>query len=198
MIEFNPSDHTYTYDGTPVPSVTSLIKLMSDDPYSKIPKRNLMKAARYGDTVHELIENYSLGHDVGDVDKYPGFEGIALRRYKKLQEQNEIVITSCEEKLVYIEDGLPLYCGMYDMFGTVKGAVSLIDIKTTAEVHYDLLGYQLPMYKAAIEQMTNAKIERTYCLWLPKKGLGKLIEIEQPVFEDLAPKIHKAYEKFYV
>lgn len=192
---FNPESHTYTYGETPVPSVTTLIKLMSADPYSNIPKRILEKAARYGDKVHSIIENYSMGNVVGDVS---GYEGIALRRYKALEDEHDIVITSVEQKILYFENGLPLYAGMYDMLGVIKGKTSLIDIKTTAQLHTDLLKMQLPMYKAALEQMNNAlHIDKLYCLWLPKKDLGRLIEIEEPSFEEMLPNIRNAYTKHF-
>lgn len=192
---FNPESHTYTYGETPVPSVTTLIKLMTNNPYSSIPKRILDKAARYGDKVHSIIENYSMGNVVGDVD---GYEGIALRRYQKLEDENDIVITSVEQKIVYFENDLPLYAGMYDMLGVIKGKTSLIDIKTTAQLHTDLLKMQLPMYKAALEQMNNTlHIDKLYCLWLPKKDLGRLIEIEEPSFDGLLPNIRNAYTKHF-
>lgn len=192
---FNPEDHTYTYGESSVPSVTNLIKLMTDNPYAKVPKRILDKAARYGDKVHSIIENYSLGNEVGDVG---GYEGIALRRYQTLEKQNDIIITSCEQKILYLEDDMPLYAGMYDMLGSIKGKISLIDIKTTAELHTNLLKMQLPMYKAALEQMNNQlHIDKLYCLWLPKKNLGRLIEIECSPFDGMLPNIRSAYTKFF-
>ena len=196
-IIFNPKDHTYTYGETPVPSVTTLIRYMSDDPYKGIPKKNLENAAKYGDKVHELIERYALGKYEGTPEETQGYEGIALRRFYNLAEKHDIIITSCEERLVYLDSGLPLYCGMYDMLGTVEEKLSLIDIKTTAEVHYPQLELQLAMYKAAIEQMFNNAIEETYCLWLPKKKLGKLIKIDIPKFDSVLDRARAAYAKSF-
>ena len=196
-IIFNPKDHTYTYGETPTPSVTTLIKLMAADPYAGIPKRTLDRASKYGNKVHELIEDYALGKYEGEPEDAEGYEGIALRRFYDLAKENDIVITSCEQRLVYLDSGLPLYCGTYDMFGTIGGKTSLIDIKTTAEVHHTQLGLQLAMYKGAFEQMYNNAVEDTYCLWLPKKKLGKLIKIEIPKFEAVLEKARTAYEKSF-
>ena len=196
-IIFNPKDHTYTYGEMPVPSVTTLIRAMADDPYKDVPKRNLDRAAKYGNRVHALIEDYALGKYEGKPEDAEGYEGIALRRFDSLAKENDIIITSCEEKLVYIDSGLPLYCGMYDMLGTVGNKFSLIDIKTTAEVHMTQLGLQLGMYKPSIEQMFNNVVEETYCLWLPRKKLGRLIKIETPDIETVLPKARKAYEKCF-
>lgn len=170
---------------------------MAEDPYKGVPKSNLERASKYGNKVHELIEDYALGKYEGQPEDAEGYEGIALRRFHDLANENDIVITSCEQRLVYIDSGLPLYCGMYDMFGTIGGRASLIDIKTTAEIHHDQLKLQLAMYKAAIEQMFNNEVEETYCLWLPKKKLGRLVKIEIPTFDSVLEKARIAYAKSY-
>jgi hypothetical protein len=194
-IKFCAEDHTYTYGDIPVPSVTTLIRLMADDPYEGVPKRNLQKAANYGDKIHSLVENYAMGIGL-DPEKAEGFGGIALRRYAKLEKEYDIVITSCEQPVVYLDNENPLYCGMYDMLGVVGGKPTLIDIKTTAEVHIPQLEMQLSMYKAALEQMNNMEIQKTYCLWLPKKKLGQFIEIEIPKdFDPILEKARRAYEE---
>ena len=193
-IIFNPDDHSYTYGGVDVPSVTTLVRYMADDIYKGVPKAILKKKADYGNKIHSLIENYAMGASL-DPDKVEGFGGISLRRYVKLVQEHDIVITSCEEQVVYLDDGLPLYCGTYDMLGTVEGKPSLIDIKTTDKVHIPQLQLQLPMYKAALEQMFNMEIQKTYCLWLPKKHLGKLIHIEEQDFEPILEKARRAYAK---
>ena len=54
------------------------------------------------------------------------------------------------------------------------------------------------MYKAALEQMNNAlHIDKLYCLWLPKRDVGRLIEIECDPFDGLLPNIRTAYTKFF-
>ncbi len=60
------------------------------------------------------------------------------------------------------------------MIGTVDGKHAIIDIKTTYQYHPLYLSYQLTLYKMAYEQMTGEKIEKAYCVWLPKKDLGQL------------------------
>ena len=190
---FNPSSHEYTWGETNVPSVTTLIKILAPNPYSKVPKKILQKAADYGNRVHEAVENHALGKLQDEVD---GFAGIALRRYETLEKEHDIVITSCEQRMLYFDDDKPLYAGTYDMLGVVKGKTSLIDIKTTAEYHTDMLKYQLCMYKAALEQMNHFTIDKTYCLWLPKKGLGKLLEVEVPDINVILPLIRTASGHF--
>lgn len=193
-LEFDSKKHTYAYDGTPVPSVTSLIRLMCSDPYGTIPKGTLQRAAAYGTKVHDIIERTAMGENLGKVE---GFEGIAHRRFIELQSEWDIRTSSCEQKVVYVEDGLPLYAGTYDMLGSVKGIPAVIDIKTTAEVHKDMLTVQLSLYKYAIEQAIETEIQKGYVLWLPKKDLGMLMEIELARKESLLPKVETAYEKYF-
>lgn len=190
---FNPSSHEYTWGETNVPSVTTLIKILAPNPYSNVPKKILQKAADYGNRVHEAVENRALGKVQDEVE---GFAGIALRRYETLEKENDMVITSCEQRMLYFDDNKPLYAGTYDMLGVVKGKTSLIDIKTTAEYHTDMLKYQLCMYKAALEQMNHFTIDKCYCLWLPKKKLGKLLEVEVPDINVILPLIRTASGHF--
>lgn len=190
---FNPSSHEYTWGETNVPSVTTLIKILAPNPYSNVPKKILQKAADYGNRVHEAVENRALGKVQDEVE---GFAGIALRRYETLEKENDMVITSCEQRMLYFDDEKPLYAGTYDMLGVVKGKTSLIDIKTTAEYHTDMLKYQLCMYKAALEQMNHFTIDKCYCLWLPKKKLGKLLEVEVPDINVILPLIRTASGHF--
>jgi hypothetical protein len=98
---------------------------------------------------------------------------------------------------VYISNGLPLYAGTYDMLGSVKGIPSVIDIKTTAEIHKDMLGVQLSLYKFAIEQAIKTEIQKGYVLWLPKKDLGMLMEIDLIKPDVLLPKVESAYERYF-
>lgn len=178
MIEFIPDYHVYLVDGVITPSVTQIIRGLMGDMYSNIPQYILNAKADYGNTVHDLIECYSLGKNVDGRYNTHSYESIALKRFKTLQEENSINIHACEQPMVYYHEGNPLYCGTYDMIGTVDGKHAIIDIKTTYQYHPLYLSYQLTLYKMAYEQMTGEKIEKAYCVWLPKKDLGQLYEVE--------------------
>ena len=67
------------------------------------------------------------------------------------------------------------------MIAIVNDEECLIDIKTTAELDKEYLSWQLSMYELAI----GKKFKKLYCLWLPKGGLGKLIEIERIEKEEI-------------
>lgn len=195
-IEFNERDHSYKVDGVETPSVTTLQKYMHADTYAGVPKRILERKAEYGDRVHSLIENASKNVFPSDLDKH-SYEALSLKRYEFLRDQYKIETTSCEQCIAYDHSGLWLFAGKYDMLGSVNGKTALIDIKTTEKLHTDLLREQLTMYKMAIEQMTGAKVEQVFCLWLPKKAYGNFIEI--PVLDEssLIPRLLDAYRSFF-
>lgn len=178
MIEFVPDYHVYLVDGMITPSATQIIHVIMGDMYVDVPQSILDAKAEYGNNVHELIEDYALGKDINGRYNPHSYENIALKRFKTLETENNITIQSCEEKMVYYHEGNPLFCGTYDMVGTVEGKHAIIDIKTTYKYSPLYLSYQLTLYKMAYEQMTGKKIEKVYCAWLPKKDLGQLYEVE--------------------
>ncbi len=60
------------------------------------------------------------------------------------------------------------------MLAKVNGKRSLIDIKTTYNVDKEYLSWQLGLYNYALGE----KAEKFYCIWLPKRKSGELIEIK--------------------
>lgn len=198
VISFRESDHTYTVNGILTPSVTTLIKEMHPDVYTGIPKRVLERKAHYGDRVHELVERAAEGNLPKEVSE-KSYEGIALRRFIQLQVENDIHVASSEQLVCYIDKDDPLYAGKYDLLGTVHGKTAIIDIKTTAQYHADLLPIQLSMYVWAIEQMEKGlDIEEAYCLWLPKKGLGRMIPVNLLNKEKYLDHVRKAHGQYLV
>ena len=179
-IEFFEDTHEYLVNGIVTPSTTQLMHHMPEfmGMYDKVPKRVLMRKAAYGDRVHELIE--ALGENPNAQVEFDlkSFEGIAVRRFLSLALQHEIQVKSSEQLIAYIDDGMPLVAGKYDMLGEAEGKPALIDIKTTAKYDPQYLSIQLSAYKVCLEQMTQSEIPSLYCLWLPKKSLGRLIEVD--------------------
>ena len=96
MIEFIPDYHVYLVDGIITPSATQIIRGLMGDMYSNIPQYILNAKADYGNTVHDLIERYSLGENVDGRYNAHSYESIALKRFKTLQEENSIDIQACE------------------------------------------------------------------------------------------------------
>ena len=74
-----------------------------------------------------------------------------------------------QEKIVFNEH----VAGRFDMLTKIKNEISLCDIKTTATLDKEYLSWQLSIYN----YLGNIEAEKLYAIWLPKKELGKLIEI---------------------
>ena len=104
---------------------------------------------------------------------------MSFMAYKSYEKKHTVKTIFSEERLVYFEDSAPLYVGTLDQVAVVDGLITLVDFKTTAELHTNALRIQLTAYKLAIEQMYPAlKIEKLACLWLPKGKRSELVSIE--------------------
>jgi hypothetical protein len=179
QIEFHEDTHTYLVDGMITPSVTHYIsEIWMPNKYANVSRKTLNHAAGYGTKVHRLIEYWNDHHETPEDYEKKSYEGIALRRYKQLEEKYQIISEKQEVPVCYIEEGIPLFAGTFDFLGTVGGVHTLADYKTTAAYDGDYLGYQETLYKLAIEQTLGiTDIKKTVCIWLPKRDLGNVIDV---------------------
>lgn len=168
-VKFYEEAHLYLLDDWLVlPSVTQLLEKVFPDKYKGIPKWILDRKAKYGSHVHSTIEKLEKKEEYQIESVYVK---ASIGQYLEIKEKYNIKVLSQEEVVCY----KGIYAGKYDMIALVNDEESLIDIKTTAELDKKYLSWQLSMYELAI----GKKFKKLYCLWLPKGGLGKLIEIER-------------------
>lgn len=198
MIEFFEDRHEYLVDGMATPSTTQLMHCMPEfsQMYRGVSNSVLMKKAKYGDGVHECIERVGKGFDLPSDFNWKSYEGLAVKRYLQLAVEHDIHIDSSEQTICYMDDGEPLVAGKYDLLGSVKGERSLIDIKTTAKYDPVYLKVQLSTYKVCLEQMTGNEIDKLYCLWLPKKGLGRLLPVDAMETDKILEKLRRARKTY--
>lgn len=169
-VSFIEESHTYINSkGIIIPSVSALIKFKYPELYKDIPPQILKNAATYGSKLHSLIEQLGKGETtiekINEMNINPNIKlscGEALR----VLEQFNLKIKS-QEQIVDFEER---YAGTYDILTTDD---FLVDIKTTAQVHYEQLEWQLSLYYMAL----GIDKEIGYCLYLPKGKCGELIEI---------------------
>ena len=138
VIEFDPKTHTYVVDGKKLPSVTQVMKRMSDDSYSGIPSNIMEVASDRGSRVHKAIDDYiSLGEFIDEDDVKPYFKGF-------LNAVNELglKILSSEKLLT---NGV--FCGTVDAIVEFKGKRYLVDWKTTTKIHENLVSIQFAGYR---------------------------------------------------
>ena len=174
MIEFIEEEHIYLLDGIITPCVSDILHFIFPDKYKGVDKRILTKKAEYGSVVHKAIECLEQGLE---MPKLNYIQEASLEQYKKIKTSNEIKVISQEQKIHYKDK----YCGTYDMEANVGKDHALIDIKTTAELDKEYLSWQLSFYELAI----GKEFDKLYCLWLPKKNLGDLVEIKRKTKEEL-------------
>lgn len=185
MLEFIEESHTYVKDGVILPSVSDILAFIFPDKYEGVPRAVLDKKADFGTTVHSAVEAYeSFGWL--PLPEMNFIEEEALNQYIKLKEKYRIEVMSQEVMVSFLN----IYAGRYDMTANINGYNSLADIKTTATLDEEYLSWQLSFYELA----TGQTFEKLYAIWLPKKGLGKLVEIQRIERQVLLDKLRE-YER---
>lgn len=172
-IEFLEEGHIYLVDGIITPSVSEILEFIFPNKYSSIPRSILDQKAEFGTHIHKAIEDYENGLDY----QLTGLELVTFEQYIKLKERHNIKVVSQEEVISYQDE----FCGRLDMIAWVDNILSLVDIKTTSQLDYESLAWQLGMYQLA----KDVVYEKCYCLWLPKKDIGRLVEIKPKSKEEI-------------
>jgi hypothetical protein len=193
MIEFLKEDHLYLVDGIITPSVTQILQFLFPDKYKDVPIEILQNKAKYGSILHKVIE-IAEQEQTFEIEvlkqKIKGINyliELSFKQYLKIKEKYNIDVLEQEQIVAYKD----LYCGTFDMIAYVKGKKSLLDIKTTAELDLEYLSWQLSFYELA----KGETFEKLYVVWLPKKGLGQLIEIPRKSKEELLEVLKKYFRK---
>lgn len=175
MITFDKGTHTYTVDGVRAPSVTQILQFLNPEKYADVPPEVLAAKAEYGNRVHEWIEHYAMtGKKKRQTDM------MKLSTLQAVDLLSEFKAEKCEEVVTY----KGVYCGTYDMYGTIKDQKALIDIKTTSEYDESYLSWQLGMYKIALEE-AGEQVDRCMCLWCPKGAVAYLIDVDPKTQYDI-------------
>lgn len=165
-VEYIDECHTYLCDGVIIPSVSELLKFACPNKYSGIPEQILSSKADWGTAIHKAIEDYENGKE----PVLTPLQKVNFNQYLSLKEAFNI--HPIEMELMIVDDQ-GRYAGRLDMIADINYRRCLVDIKTTAKLDEYMLSWQLGLYKLGYKK----PIEHCYVLWLPKKDLGKLIEI---------------------
>lgn len=140
-IQFNKDKHEYTVNGKKIPSVSEIMKPLTEGYYDGIPRYILKNAQKRGTAVHEAIENYILF-------------GTISEKYKSYVEQ---FITFIHEQgfrvdrtEMAISNGI--YAGTIDLLVKNKeNETILVDMKVTRIINEPLVKVQLNAYKNLLE-----------------------------------------------
>lgn len=139
MINFDSTTHTYTRNNEKYTSVTTLLKQynISAD-YSNIPTDVLQKAAQRGNATHKAIEDYI---KTGTIDP----NNVDLDNFIKYTVARGIDrTTSISEEIIY--DDTFKIAGTIDLQYTDNGEEIIADHKTTSQIHYESVAWQLSIY----------------------------------------------------
>lgn len=188
MIEFIEDGHIYLKDGIVVPSVSEILDFIFPNKYSGIPNWVLENKANYGTTVHYAIECLESNKELPKLNLY---QELSLEQYKNIKRKNRIQVVEQEKMVSYEYE----YAGRLDMVAYVNLELSLVDIKTTATLDKESLSWQLSLYEFAY----GKKFRKLYCLWLPKKGVGQLVEIKRKTKKEILEKLeeYKKWKKIF-
>lgn len=161
-LTFEEASHTYRLDGFIIPSVTTLMKPLSEAYYGGIDSKLLERAADRGSAVHSAIDTYSR---YGIIDLEPDLEGYfeAFRSWVK----DFDVKPYATETRTY--NRALLYAGTVDMSCSERGVDTMVDFKTTASYSPMLCGVQLEAYCRA-QESHGIKYQNRVIIQLKKDG----------------------------
>lgn len=161
-LEFFEKTHTYRLDGFEIPSVSEIMKPLSDARYSNVDERTLNKAADKGTAVHNAIENW-IKFDIEDVPEI--FVGY-FEAFKKWWGESQPEVVGSEIRVCH---KVMRYAGTVDLVAYIGGRLTLVDYKSTAVISDMTCGVQLEAYSRALEDM-GVKVERKLILHLKSNG----------------------------
>ena len=161
-LAFEETSHTYRLKGMVIPSVTTLMKPLSQTYYREADPDVLARAAARGTAVHEACENYAL---FGIDDCPPEFLGY-FTGFKKWWDKKKPEVLGVECRVYHKQ---LMYAGTSDLICKIGDEVTLVDYKTTSAVSDMLCSVQLEGYARAWESH-GFKVDSRKILHLKSNG----------------------------
>ena len=142
MLTFDPVAHRYTFDGKPVPSVTTVLKPLYD--FGAIDQAVLAAKAALGTAVHVATEL----DDADDLDEGSVHELVRpyLEAWRLFRRETGATVVTSEQRVYH---RVHRYAGTLDRVLSINGVMHLTDIKTSVEIHAGV-GPQTAGYLAAL------------------------------------------------
>jgi hypothetical protein len=152
MLAFDEATHTYTWNGVVVPSVTQVLKPLTD--YGMITADKLEIARQKGVAVHKMVEL----HAKGDLDEetLPEWMHPVLAQWEKFVVDTGFEIINSETQVYNPSYG---YAGTFDLYGRMRDGDALIDVKRSF-LAGPVIGLQLAGYHAAmVDSLKNIGVK---------------------------------------
>lgn len=164
MLTFDEEAHRYYWDGKPVPSVTQVLRGLTD--YSMVDAETLERARAQGVAIHKTIELY----ERDDLDELPAWLEPYLDAWMKFKSETRFNVLSSEERVYHQTFG---YAGTYDLDGVMSTERALVDLKRSFMAG-PAIGLQLSGYLAAARHLPSDT--KRFALQLREDGSYRLIE----------------------
>lgn len=135
MLEFNETNHTYTFNGKVLISTTQLMRKHNLSPnYDMVNPEVLQAKAKKGTLIHKEIENFIKENQLGFTDELYEFQ-----KYVKAHN-----LTSIKSETMVCND---IVAGTIDLMFIENERPIIADIKTTSVVHKEAVSWQLSIYR---------------------------------------------------
>lgn len=144
MVTFNEETHTYTNEeGKKLISVTTLMRKHNLSPaYFGVDAEVLKKAAEKGTLVHAEIETFNKTREIGFTRE--------CRQYVDFLDAK--ICEALASELMTYDDMIAGTLDLIVSYGTDNPVNVIADIKTTYEIHYEAISWQLSIYKYLVEK----------------------------------------------
>lgn len=151
-ITFDADTHTYFYGMEQIPSVSEILRPLTDPYLQGIPEHILNWKRDLGTAVHKACELY----DAGNLDESTLDERILpyLEGYRKFLADHQPQWDAIEE---IVFEPMARYCGTLDRAGTIGDKPVIIDIKTSTKVQATA-ALQLWAYALAYDEMVTPEL----------------------------------------
>ena len=173
---FDDEHHKYTIEGgLALPSVTQIMRPVTENAYRFIPRAVLDNAASLGTFVHactELMDDDDLSDEdrqdaeaKGYLDAYEAWKRVANPSYQGIE-----LRLACHS-----------YAGTIDRVAIINGENWIVDLKTTSELHAHV-GIQLAAYEELSKlAFPEVKVFRRAALQLKEDGTYRFLEYSSPL-----------------
>ena len=161
-LTFDEKKHIYKVNGSYLPSVTTVLKPLSESFYRGIDEGVLNTAAERGTAIHNAIENF-VRFEIEDID--PAFRGY-FDGFLRWWEREKPVSIATERRIYH---KYMRYAGTADMPCVIGGKLTCVDFKSSAQVVEMLCRPQLEAYARAFDSF-GYKFDQKAIVHLKRDG----------------------------
>ncbi len=179
-VRFFEDEHRYELGDLPLQGITStLIPALFGNYTANIPGDVLTRAAERGTAIH---------HEIAAIDAGKSFASeYETMEYVRLRDELGLIPVASE---YIVTDGKHFASAIDKVF---KGDI-IADIKTTSEVHFPEVSFQLSWYACYYKHLNHRQVSKAYVIWLPKQKYGACEISEIPL--QSAAIIHRIVKEY--